>query len=312
MEWIQLTETHLDQAYEILHLCYEAERMKTKELPEIIHTPDLGYFVKNAYAFGMIEGGKLIGYLCAYPLIEDAFGTTGVKGTFIPLHAHGVIGNHRKKVYDLLYQGLAKRLVDDKIFSHAIALYAHDQEAIESFFTNGFGMRCMDAIRVIDASRAILPTSIEITELDRNDSASILALRNGLIGHLAHSPTFLNYPLMTEQELMQSIERRDSRIFIARIENGIIAYIEVMEDGENFITEEKGMLNICGAYCLPEYRKSGMMRELLHVLENKVSQEGITSLGVDYESFNPNAREFWGKYFTPYTVSLVRRIDEKQ
>lgn len=311
MDCIQLTETHLDQAYEILRLCYEAERMKTKELPEIIHAPDLEYFVKHAYAFGMVEDDNLIGYLCAYPPIEDAFGTTGVKGTFIPLHAHGVIGNHRKKVYDLLYQGLAKRLVEDKIFSHAIALYAHDQEAIESFFTNGFGMRCMDAIRAIDASRPIHPTSIEITEIDRNDSTSILALRNGLITHLSHSPTFLNYPLMTEQHLMESILRRNSRIFVARNQSGIIAYIEVMDDGENFITEEKGMLNICGAYCLPEYRKSGMMNELLHTLENKVSEEGISLLGVDYESFNPTAREFWGKYFTPYTVSLVRRIDEK-
>ncbi|HAO61658.1 MAG TPA: hypothetical protein DCQ90_07010 [Erysipelotrichaceae bacterium] len=312
MDCIQLRETHLDQACEIMRLNYEAERAKTKELPEIISTPDLGYFVKNAYALGMIEGDTLIGYLCAYPPIEDAFGTAGVKGTFIPVHAHGAIGNRRKKVYDLLYQGLAKRLVEDRVFSHAIALYAHDQDAIDCFFTNGFGMRCMDSIRAIDAERPIRPAKVEIAELDRNESASILPLRNGLIRHLSHSPTFLKYPMMSDQQLMHSIQRRDSRIFIARNESGIIAYIEVMADGENFITENEGMLNICGAYCLPEFRKSGIVDELLAFLEHTLHQEGIPLLGVDFESFNPTAREFWGKHFTPYTVSLVRRIDEKQ
>ncbi len=312
MECIQLREIHLDQAYAIMRLSYEAERAKTKELPEINHTPDLGYFVKNAYAVGMVEGDTLIGYLCAYPPIEDAFGTTGVRGTFIPVHAHGVVGNRRKKVYDLLYQGLAKCLVEDGIFSHAIALYVHDHDAIDCFFTNGFGMRCMDSIRAIDADRPIHPTAVEVMELDRNESPSILALRNGLIRHLSLSPTFLKYPMMSDQQLIDSIQRRDSRIFIARHSSEIVAYVEVMADGENFITEEKGMMNICGAFCLPEYRKSGIVDELLAYLERTLHQEGFSLLGVDFESFNPTAREFWGKHFTPYTVSLVRRIDEKR
>lgn len=38
--------------------------------------------------------------------------------------------------------------------------------------------------------------------------------------------------------------------------------------------------------------------------------EGYLLLGVDCESFNPTARGFWLKYFTPYTYGLVRRIDD--
>jgi hypothetical protein len=33
-------------------------------------------------------------------------------------------------------------------------------------------------------------------------------------------------------------------------------------------------------------------------------------LGVDFESFNPTASDFWLKYFTEYTHSVVRRIDD--
>ena len=33
-------------------------------------------------------------------------------------------------------------------------------------------------------------------------------------------------------------------------------------------------------------------------------------LGVDYETFNATAHGYWTKYFTTYTHSVVRRIDE--
>jgi hypothetical protein len=32
--------------------------------------------------------------------------------------------------------------------------------------------------------------------------------------------------------------------------------------------------------------------------------------GVDFESFNLSGNAFWNRYFSPYTYSLARRIDE--
>lgn len=40
-------------------------------------------------------------------------------------------------------------------------------------------------------------------------------------------------------------------------------------------------------------------------------ERGKTYLGVDYETVNPTALHFWTKYFTPYTYSYIRRIDER-
>ena len=70
------------------------------------------------------------------------------------------------------------------------------------------------------------------------------------------------------------------------------------------------MRNICGAFCLPEYRGRGIMQGMLDACINVLSMEGFRLLGVDFESFNPAARGFWLKHFVPYTNSLVRRIDE--
>jgi hypothetical protein len=42
-----------------------------------------------------------------------------------------------------------------------------------------------------------------------------------------------------------------------------------------------------------------------------VNYEGYTRLGADFESFNPAASGFWLKYFTAYTNSVARRIDDR-
>ena len=89
-----------------------------------------------------------------------------------------------------------------------------------------------------------------------------------------------------------------------------IAFIEVKDDGENFATETSGMKNICGAFCLLEHRGKGIVQNLLNYAISKLKAEGCVCLGVDFESFNPTANSFWLKYFTPYTNSVVRRIDE--
>jgi hypothetical protein len=42
----------------------------------------------------------------------------------------------------------------------------------------------------------------------------------------------------------------------------------------------------------------------------RLAAQGRTRLGVDFESINPYGSGFWLKYFTAYTCSVVRRIDE--
>jgi hypothetical protein len=58
-------------------------------------------------------------------------------------------------------------------------------------------------------------------------------------------------------------------------------------------------------------RGTGLYASLLRYVEAVLAQEGYARLGVDYESYNPNALYFYPKHFTVYTNSLVRRIDER-
>ncbi|MEC9484872.1 MAG: hypothetical protein UMR38_03220 [Candidatus Izemoplasma sp.] len=49
---------------------------------------------------------------------------------------------------------------------------------------------------------------------------------------------------------------------------------------------------------------------MLTAVNDLKDNKKIIQLGVDYETMNPLARVFWEKYFTPYTKTVTRRIDE--
>jgi GNAT superfamily N-acetyltransferase len=313
---IDFTHEHKQEAMNIALQNYEEERLQVPILPQIDTMPDLSSFADNGLGVAAFEGNQMIGFLCAYQPMQDSFGTTNVKGTFSPIHAHGQIGENRDRVYSKLYQAAAEKWVKEGIISHAVGLYAHDKEAANSFYYNGFGLRCIDAIRSMEEITWITnKTTVEISqitysELPKQDIGKLLKLQNSLTSHLGTSPIFMNFPPITEEELFLR-SKDDIRYYIAKHADKYIAYIKVGKDGENFITEDSSILNICGAYCVPEFRGTGVYQDLLFYMIKSLKKEGYLRLGVDCESFNPNARGFWLKHFKEYTHSVVRRIDEK-
>lgn len=305
--------SHIAQANEIVKINYEEERQHVPILPMISTYPGLKHFAENKMGVAAVEGDKLIGFLSAFYPIEDAFKTTNVRGTFSPIHAHGVLGSNRDKIYTKLYQAAAKIWVEKGISSHAIALYTHDKETIKSFFYNGFGLRCIDAIRPmkeIPLKTGPNNNYLEYCEVARKEWGRLLEHHNSLILHLGSSPIFMKHSLMDEEELYQR-SSEDVRYFAVAVNNQFIAYIKIGADGENFVADDNGIMNICGAFCVPEYRGTGIYHNLLSFVISILKKEGYTHLVVDCESINPNARGFWLKHFTEYTHSVVRRIDEK-
>ncbi|MDF2591202.1 MAG: putative glycosyl hydrolase [Clostridia bacterium] len=95
------------------------------------------------------------------------------------------------------------------------------------------------------------------------------------------------------------------------MQSEIIGYIEIMKDGETFITEEPDTMNICGAYLKENYRGKNILQSLLSFTFELMKNDGIKRIGVDCETINPMALRFWQKYFDSYTYSFIRRIDER-
>lgn len=312
MEIINFTHAHIPQATALAMQNYMEEREFVPILPVVETLPDLTVFADNGLGAAAFEGDTMVGFLCCYNPWDNAFGTTFVKGTFSPAHAHGAVTLNRDRIYKLLYQYVAEKLVKRSVVSHAITLYTHDVTAINSFFVNGFGLRCIDAIRPMVEIECIKTVEYTFRELDASCKNDTLSLKNLLTFHLANSPCFLRYSQMGEQQLQAQFDGRNQpRYFCAYNNNALVAWIEVMDEGENFACYDNSMQNICGAFCLEEHRGKGVFQNLLNYLISTLKDEGYTQLGVDFESFNPTAYGFWLKYFTAYTSSVVRRIDER-
>lgn len=320
MNITDFTIDHINAAMVIAKENYEEERAQVPVLPGIQELPDLAEFVEYGLGVSAFENDRMVGYLCAWPPRRDAFGTTGVSGTFVPIHAHGVAhditGSGRERIYSRMYQAAAEKWVKKGILSHGISLYTHDTAAIKSFFYNGFGLRCIDAIRTLEelpVREVILPgqgKTLDYVEIPRNEWVLLLEHHKALIAHLGRSPIFMTFPTMAIEDLYDRTNE-DTRYFTAKADSQYIAYIKLDQEGETFVSDDHSMMNINGAYCLPEYRGLGIYQNLLSFMISTLREEGYTRLGVDCESFNPTARGFWLKHFTEYTHSVVRRIDDK-
>jgi hypothetical protein len=304
------TNKYLEQAMSLVQQNYKEERQFVLSLPENTIIPDLSDLADNNLGVAALEGERLLGFLCCYEPWENAFGTKA-RGIFSPLHGHGALGGDKELIYRMLYQKAAENWIKQDITYHTISLYAHDEQVKKVFFTYGFGLRCIDAIRNMEKIADIQSTKITIKRLEQGDIPKIRPLREQLSIHLSESPCFLYSSEQEFQSWLSRAEMRNSIIYAGFEEEEIIAYIEVMHGGENFVTENTDMMSICGAYCLPKRRGEGLVQSLLNAMMEEFAREGYQQLGVDYESFNPTAYRFWNKYFKPYTNSVTRRIDEK-
>lgn len=291
---------------------YNEERVHVTALPAIDSFPQIEDFAHNGLGVVAFDEttDRMIGFLSCYNPWDGAF-SSKAKGTFSPIHAHGAVKENRGNIYKRMYQAAAEKWVRDQIAYHAIAFYAHDTESVSAMFTYGFGLRCIDSIRPMENfSVPSCGDEFYFQELEKTDVIQVREMRRMLTEHMGKSPCFMRSRKNEFLEWITRAESRDTRLFVAGKEKTPVAFIEISDNAETFVTEYPEMLNICGAFCIPEYRGQNVVQNLLNYIISQLKSEGYRTLGVDFESFNPTAIGFWSKHFTAYTHSVVRRIDE--
>lgn len=310
MQILDFTKDMIPDAERLLRKNYLEERSHVPALPASPAFPPLDHFAENGLGVVAVEDGILLGFLGAYDPWGPVYCTPETIGVWSPLHAHAVQKDHRVKIWQRLYQAAGAKWARAGAASHAITLYFHDIDAQKALYLYGFGARCADLIRPLtDLDVPALP-DIRFDELPAADSARLRPLRRALADHLGESPSFMRHTEDAMDGYLDRKEKQASRMFAAFDKNTPVAYMEFEDEGESFASWAPGTANICGAYCLPEYRGRGIAQSLLDHMIRTIRQEGYIRLGVDCETFNPTAINFWSKYFTQYTCSVVRRIDE--
>lgn len=315
MEIVDFREEYIEAACKLAKNNYIEECASNEELPDIKELngfPSFEY-VTNSFGVAAFEEGVLVGFLCCFPPFEGAFDTP-VSGAYSPLFAHGTVRKNRWNIYRKMYRAYCEKLVANKVLYHAITLYENDNAAKEAFYRAGFGMRCVDAVRMAtplskDSLRK-LPGEFSFREAGKEDNQALRPLRHALSVHLSKSPCFLSHNEADFNEWLQKRENDPVRVFVASRGTEIVAYVEIREEGENFVTAHPLMQNICGAYCIPELRGTGLFDHLLNLLLQTMEKDGVKWVGVDFESLNQEADGYWRKHFSSYTCSVTRRLDD--
>lgn len=311
MQITDLKPCHIEEAESLALACYEEERRLVEGLPAADTIPGLDKLAANGLGVTAFENGRMIGFLCCVSPFEHAFGATDVTGVFSPMGANAAIPENRSKIYAAMYQAAGAKWVRAGAVSHAVCLYAHDEELHRQFYEYGFGLRCLDAVRpmeLIDCGKCV---GYDFAELSEEEYPSVYPLDLALYHHYRESPFFMNRTSETPEEFLANSLEEGARYFAARYNGELCAFLKISACGETFAASGSDYRHITGAYCLPEHRGKGVYQNLLNFVISSLRKEGIPRLGVDFESFNPTGRGFWLKYFTAYTHGVVRRIDER-
>lgn len=304
---------HVDAAAKLVLSAYKEEKMAVTCLP--CEQEFLSYFQKsigNLFTKGngiaAICDDQLIGFLAGVE-INEFWGKC--KGIYSPLYGHGTVKEYHSSLYQELYKHAADLWVKNSCMNHAITFFAHDREAIELWFWLGFGLRCVDAIREVTPIN-VSNSSVDIHKVDICDLPALADIERKLHLYFRQSPMFM--PRMEEdpvQHLTEWLKKENHHMWVAYSEGKPVGHMRVQPSAETFVSDHQDVMNITGAYVVDYERKSGIGAMLVEEIQQWLLQNGYPLCGVDFESFNIAGSNFWKKHFTPYTYSLVRRIDER-
>ena len=312
LTFVPLADAHIPAAVALAADAYCRERRHvsalTAEDVRDLLCGAIADLITHGQGVAALDDGVLAGYLAFYGPFPGFFGDG--TGVFSPLHGNAVSGTGRTRLVSLLFQHAAADLAVTGANTFAITTYRHDDDVAMALALNGFGIRCADAIRMVDPPLDVAPVpGIAYEEVGWADAGELLPLKNGLVRHLRRSPAFVAASEFTPEQFTALNERRQSRFVVARHGQAPVGYLELTDDGENVFTAAPDMRNICGAFLDPAYRGHDCYRGLLAFTLATLCHEGVRRIGVDFETMNPTALHFWTKDFAVYTHSYARRID---
>ncbi len=253
------------------------------------------------------EDGRLVGYLAWWQI--ERFRGSGRRGAYIPEWGHGAAAGHRAAIYRALYRAASAEWAAAGCEVHAISLLAHDQEAREAWFWNGFGLAVVDGARTAVALDPEPRCNLSVRQARPEDAGVLSALDAEHVRHYASPPVFMTLP--------HPESAADFAAFMAQPKNSVWLAFDGAEPagfmrftGYDFdavavlVSDSAAFCN--AAFVRPAYRGRGAGVGLLQAALRHYAGMGLRGLFTNFESFNPEAAGFWPRYFDLVCLSLMR------
>jgi predicted N-acetyltransferase YhbS len=267
----------------------------------------LDYFQTHNQLLMAVQDGNLLGYMGWY-LVEQFRGARR-KAAYVPEWGHFARVDHKTEIYQALYRAASQQWSASGCEAHAITLLADDPSAKQIFFWSGFGLIVIDSIRTLDPISTVPAHALTIRPATPEDAIAYCQLDEEHCHHYTDPPIFMPLKQADDpQKLRQFLIKPLNRLWLAFDENTPVGYMRF--DAYDFdctdIIQDENVIGINGAYVRPAYRGRHVAANLLSAGINAYRQLGFASCAVDFESINPEAANFWPRYFSPVCHSLLR------
>ncbi len=316
MEIFKFSENYLEHASDLFAKSYMKARENLNILPikyEVKNTilTLLQDFYKEYIGVVAVENGEVIGYLTGLP-ISNFKGSQ--RGIYCPEWSHAVMYKDRPYVYQELYKEASNMWIQNGCLNHAITIMAHDDEAMNIWFWNGFGLHVVDAVRDLNILPGNFNNDIEIRKFKKEDIEEVVHLYLEYKTYMASSPIYL--PLIqveNAEDINQWLENPDNNLWLGLSNGNIIAIMEVSykQSNDAQILSDDDTVSIGVTYTSENYRGQGITKALLQKVMEEALLKGYKRCAVVFESQNVSGRNFWLKYFKPACYSVVRKVDNR-
>jgi ribosomal protein S18 acetylase RimI-like enzyme len=288
---------------------FEMLRQSITILPDLMAQPErvvtmLRDWLADCPGVVALDGGKVVGYIGWF--VVDGFRETERRGAYVPEWGHAAV---EPTIYRAMYRAAAERWLEAGCQVHAITLLAHDDPAAKAWFWNGFGLTVVDAIRSIRPLEIALPTDIHVRKAGLSDIDALCALEIEHARHYTEPPIQMSaYEPQHAAALAAFLSEPHNSLWLALDGEAVMGYMrfEPNSHGAVAIVDAPDKVANTGAFVRPAYRGRRAAPALLDAALRDYAAQGFTRCSVDFESFNPEAANFWLRYFEPVCLSLTR------
>ena len=318
MEIFPFREEFLNDAAAMFVRNYHEQRRAVPVLPDPMETIHrvagmLNELFQTCPGVAAVENGQLTGYM-GWTIIEH-FREADITGAYCPVWAHSAAGKAVAAVYQGMYRTAAAYWTTRGCGVHAISLLANDRPAEKIWFWNGFGLAVVDAIRPILPIDVKPVENLVVRKAQSQDAELIAVLDREHWRHYSEPPVFMAAHVPANPETYREfLNIPDNTVWLAEFQGepaGLMRF-DSHSQGATEVVQSETTISITGAYTRPQYRGKGSAAALLDAALRYYGERGFERCSVDFESFNPEAANFWMKYFEPVCFSLMRHPEAFQ
>ena len=313
IEVVPFTDDHLEEAARMVAARYQAERSLEQSLPVRFESPEaimplMHKVTERGPGVAAIRDGGLVGFLLTHlSLFREA------RSAYTPDCGHAAEAVGRRDIYRSMYASLSRVWLAHGCFDHGITLLAHEREALDAWFSLGFGLTVIDVLRDVRPVRGPA-AAIDIRRATPKDVDLVATLEIALRRYLAMAPIFI--PLVVDEgraSRQRWLSDPGKSLWLAFRADEPVAYVCLEPSRcEVMPIADEGTVAITGAFTKERLRGRGIGTALLNRALEWASSAGYQHCSVDFESANIPGSRFWlGRGFQPVCYSLTRRVDDR-